>query len=38
MFDVGFPSLQDEDLVNNLEELQNRTEVLGDIIAEINKQ
>ena len=35
MFDLDFLSLQDEDLVNILEELQNRTEVSGDKITEI---
>ena len=35
MFDLAFLSTQDEDLVNILEELQNRTEVSGDNITEI---
>ena len=35
MLDLDFLSSQDEDLVNILEELQNRTEVLGDNITEI---
>ena len=35
MFDLDFLSTQDEDLVNILEELQNRTEVSGDNITEI---
>ena len=35
MFDLDFLSMQDEDLVNTLEELQNRTEVSGDNITEI---
>ena len=33
-FDLDFLSLQDEDLVNILEELQNRTEVSGNNITE----
>ena len=35
MFDLDFLSSQDEDLVNILEELRNRTEVSGDNITEI---
>ena len=35
IFDLDFLSSQDEDFVNTLEELQNRTEVLGDNITEI---
>ena len=34
MFDLDFLSSQDEDLVNILEELQNRTETSGDNITE----
>ena len=35
MFDLDFLSSQDEDLMNILEELENRTEVSGDNITEI---
>ena len=35
MFDLDSLSSQDEELVNFLEELQNKTEVLGDNITEI---
>ena len=35
MFDLDFSSSQDKDLVNILEELQNRTEVSRDNITEI---
>ena len=35
MFELDFFSSQDENLVNILEELQNRAEVLGDNITEI---
>ena len=35
MFDLDFFSSKDEDLVNILEELQNRTDVSGDNITEI---
>ena len=34
MFDLDFLSSQDEDLVNILEELQNRTEISGNNITE----